>query len=174
MGPRDLLLDAFGRIGEEVEQVVEGLTAEGLSHQPDAGSNSVGWLIWHLTRVEDDHVSEIADRPQAYVEDGWAAKLGMRPDTGDTGYGHTPEQVAAVRFDGPDQLLRYHRAVATRTADYLTTLDTDEPDRIIDDRWDPPVTVGVRLVSVIGDCLQHVGQAAYLRGLYERSSTQPR
>ena len=163
-------LDAFGRIEEDVERAVTGLDDDALAFRPDPDANSIGWLVWHLTRVQDDHVSEIAGRDQAYVVDGWAGRLGLAPDAHDTGYGHTSEQVAAVRFDRPSDLLAYHRAVLARTRAYLATVTPDDLDRIIDERWDPPVTVGVRLVSVIDDCLQHAGQANYVRGLLERTS----
>jgi hypothetical protein len=75
--------------------------------------------------------------------------------------------VAAIHA-GPDVLLDYHNAVHDRTVAYLNTIDAGELDRIIDVRWDPPVSVGVRLVSVIDDDMQHAGQAAYVRGLFER------
>lgn len=163
-----LLTDAFDRIEQEVEAAVDGLDGDGLTYRPDAAANSIGWLVWHLTRVQDDHISEIAGLPQAYVTDGWAERLGLVPDLLDTGYGHTSEQVVAVRFDRPDEILAYHRAVSARTRVYLATVTSAEMDRIIDRRWDPPVTVGVRLVSVISDDLQHAGQANYVRGLYER------
>ncbi len=163
-------LDAFGRIEEDVERAVTGLDGDALAFRPDPDANSIGWLVWHLTRVQDDHVSEIAGRDQAYVADGWAERLGLSPDIHDTGYGHTSDQVAAVRFDGPADLLAYHRAVAGRSREYLETATPDDLDRIIDERWDPPVTVGVRLVSVIDDSLQHAGQANYVRGIWERTA----
>ena len=168
MDTHHLLIDAFDRIEHEVEAAVTGLDCDGLTYRPDAEANSIGWLVWHLTRVQDDHVSEIAGLPQAYVEDGWAERLGLVPDTSDTGYGHTAEQVAAVRFDRPDEVLAYHKAVSARTRAYLATVTNADLDRIIDRRWDPPVSVGVRLVSVISDDLQHAGQAAFARGMYER------
>jgi uncharacterized damage-inducible protein DinB len=163
----DILIDAFGRIQELVHAVTDGLDPDALAFRPHREANSIGWLIWHLTRVQDDHVSEIAERDQAWAADGWADRFEMEPDPSNSGYGHTSDQVAAVRPSA--QLLRdYHDAVHDRTVEYLGTIDPDELDRIIDDRWDPPVSVGVRLVSVIGDDLQHAGQAAYARGLLER------
>jgi uncharacterized damage-inducible protein DinB len=167
-GTRAILIDAFGRIGEEVHAVVAGLDAAALAYRPDEDANSIAWLLWHLTRVEDDHVSELARIDQAYVAGGWAARLGMAPDTSDIGYGHTSEQVAAVRFPTPDVLLAYFDAVHARIGEYLARLDAEELARLVDYRWDPPVTAAVRLVSVISDSLQHVGQAAYVRGLFER------
>lgn len=164
----DLLLDAFGRFVTDVEAAIVGLSADELARRPDAEANSIAWLVWHATRVQDDHVAELAGREQAWTELGFVDRFGFSLDRSDTGYGHGPQQVAAVRPDGPDVLLEYVRAVTDRTGDYVRGIDAAELDRIVDRSWDPPVTAGVRLVSVIDDCLQHAGQAAYVRGLVER------
>jgi hypothetical protein len=164
----DVLADAFGRGRELVGRVTDGLDADALAWRPDPDANSIAWLVWHATRVHDDHVSEIAGRGQAWHDDGWADRFGLALDPADTGYGHTSEQVGAVRPDGPEVLVGYHEAVAQRTFEYLETINPDELDRIIDDGWDPPVSVGVRLISVIDDQAQHLGQAAYVRGMLER------
>ncbi len=168
MQTRDVLADAFGRIRQIVERAVEGLDGESLAFRPEADANPIGWLVWHLTRIQDDHVADIAGREQAWTADGWAARFGMRADPNDTGFGHSTDQVAAVRPDGPAVLFGYHDAVADRTLDYLTGIDAAELDRIIDVSYDPPVSVGVRLVSVISDNLQHAGQARYVRGILDR------
>lgn len=164
----EILAEAFGRAATGVRRLTDGLDADALAYRPDPDANSIGWLVWHLTRVHDDHVSEIAGRDQAWSAEGWAQRFDLPLDLGDIGYGHTSEQVGSVRPDGPELLVGYHDAVLRRTREYLATIDAPELDRIIDDRWDPPVSVGVRLVSVIEDQLQHVGQAAYVRGLFER------
>jgi hypothetical protein len=85
----------------------------------------------------------------------------------DTGFGYGPQQVAEIRPDGPQVLIDYYAAVHARSLAYLQGLKCEEMDRIIDRRWDPPVSVGVRLVSVVNDCTQHAGQMAYVRGLLE-------
>jgi hypothetical protein len=167
---KELLIDAFGRIKENVHRVTEGLDAAALAYRPDADANSIGWLVWHLTRVQDHHVSDVAGREQAWIGDDWAGRFGMPPEPHNVGYGHTTEQVAAVRPSGVEILRAYHDAVNARTNEYLATVDATELNRIVDERWDPPVSAGVRLISVVGDDLQHVGQAAYVRGLYERLS----
>lgn len=170
MDVRTVMTEAHGRIAEIVHRAAHDLDAERLAFRPDADANSIAWLVWHLTRIQDHHVSQIAGREQAWTAEGWADRLDMPADPDDTGYGHTSAQVAAVRPAGPEYLIGYHEAVATRTAEYLTTLDTDELDRIVDRSYDPPVSVGVRLVSVLSDNLQHAGQAGYLRGLVERTA----
>lgn len=168
METNELLADAFGRIVGDFERAVTGLTPEELAFRPDPDANSIAWLAWHAARVQDDHVSALADRPQSWIEDGFEQRFGMDLDPGDIGYGHTTDQVAVVRPDGPGLLADYLRAVTARTVEYLSCLDGSELDRIIDWNWDPPVTAGVRLVSVIDDSMQHAGQALYVRGMIER------
>ncbi len=165
-----VFLEAFSRINQEVDHALDDIDAQALVFRADPDANSVAWLIWHLSRVQDDHISEIAGQPQAYVADGWAHRLGLPADEHDTGYGHTSEHVDAVRIESPDILAEYYTAVAERTRAYLSSMQASDLDRIIDDRWDPPVSVGVRLVSVVSDCLQHAGQANYVRGLSERQA----
>jgi uncharacterized damage-inducible protein DinB len=168
MDVRELLLELFGRIGEEVRGAVAGLDREQLVTPPEPGANTVAWLVWHLARVQDSHVAELVDEDQLWVSAGWAARCAMEPDPDDTGYGHTPEQMAAVRPDGADVLLEYYDAVAARTNAFVERLAADDLDRIVDERWNPPVTLGVRLVSIADDDIQHAGQAAYARGLLLR------
>jgi len=169
MEPRDLLTDAFTRIQELYAEVAADLTAELLRHRPREGDgpagNSIGWLLWHLARVQDDHLADLAGTDQAW-HDGWSARFGLPLAPDDTGYGHTSDQVDRVAIEDAALLAGYHAEVHGRTIAYLARVDADELDRVVDRRWDPPVTAGVRLVSVEGDCLQHLGQAAYLRGLH--------
>jgi uncharacterized damage-inducible protein DinB len=160
-----LLLDLYGRIPPLAREAVEGLDAEALARPPEPGANTIAWLVWHLARVEDSHVAELLEADQLWVSGDWAPRFGLEPDPGNTGYGHTPEEVAAVRPEGPDVLVSYLEAAHDRTCAYLEGLGPDDLDRVVDRNWDPPVTLGVRLVSIADDCLQHVGQAAYVRGL---------
>ena len=159
-----VLLDAFDRIHDVVHRAVDGLTVEQLAHRPDGRGNSIAWLVWHLTRVQDDHVAEVAGTEQVWTAKGFAADFGLPFDAAATGYGHGDAEVAAVRAGG-EQLTAYFDAVHEATRRYVETLTDDDLPRIVDERWDPPVTLGVRLVSVVSDDLQHAGQAAYVRGL---------
>jgi uncharacterized damage-inducible protein DinB len=167
MNNSEVFVEAFGRISQLVRQSVTGADPAGLGYRPEPGANSIAWLAWHLTRVQDDHVSEIAGIEQAWIAEGWHDRFGMAADPDNTGYGHGPDEVAAIPPDA-DVLLAHHEAIAARSAAYLTTVDEAELDRIIDRSFDPPVTVGVRLVSVISDNIQHAGQARYLRGVVDR------
>ncbi|MZD06395.1 DUF664 domain-containing protein, partial [Streptomyces sp. SID5785] len=157
MRSHDVLIDGFGRIREEVHAVLDGISVTDLHARPTAGANSVAWLIWHLTRVQDDHVADAADLEQVWTSQGWAARLALPLPQSDTGYGHMPKQVGQVRVESGDLLRDYHDAVHEQTVAYLGTLDDAALDQVVDTRWDPPVTLGVRLVSVLSDDLQHAG-----------------
>jgi uncharacterized damage-inducible protein DinB len=165
-----LLEDLYGRVPPLAADAVAGLDADQLAWAPAPGSNSIGWLIWHLTRVQDHHIAEVIGSEQLWVGGDWAPRCGLEPDPTNTGYGHTADEVRTVRPDGPEVLIGYLRAVDARTSEFLESLTASELDRVVDRRWTPPVTLGVRLVSVADDCLQHVGQAAYVRGLLDRDS----
>jgi uncharacterized damage-inducible protein DinB len=161
----DLLNDAFDRLPDLVRTAVEGLTPEQLTWAPAPGANTIGWLVWHLTRIQDHHISELLGEDQVWISGDWSRRFGIPADPDDTGYGHSPQQVAAVRPDGDRALIDYYGTVAARTRELLGRVTPDELDRVVDRRWHPPVTLGVRLVSVLNDDIQHAGQAAYLRGL---------
>jgi hypothetical protein len=165
----ELLTDAFDRISEVVHQTVEDLPEAALTFRPEPDANTIAWLIWHLTRVQDDHVAEVAGTEQVWTSEGWATRFGLPFDAAETGYGQTSEQVGQVTV-GVDDLLGYHDAVHAHTASYLETIGSDDLDTIVDRRWDPPVTLAVRLISVVSDDLQHAGQAAYIAGLYTATS----
>jgi len=160
-----LLLDLYGRIPPLAADVVEGLDADRLHQAPAPGANTIGWLVWHLARVQDHHVAELLDTEQIWAGGDWARRCGLEPDASNTGYGHGPDEVRAVRPEGPEVLLAYLAEVDARTRELLEGLSPADLERVVDRRWDPPVTLGVRLVSVADDGLQHVGQAAYARGL---------
>jgi uncharacterized damage-inducible protein DinB len=163
----DLLSDAFERIRSVVGRALDGLTDEQLATRVEPGANSIGWLVWHLTRIQDDHVSHVAGVEQAWTTGGWYDRFGVPFSPSDHGYGHSEDQVSDVRVSG--ELLRgYLDAVHARTVEYVQTLKEADYDRVVDTNWDPPVTLGVRLVSVISDDLQHAGQAAYVKGLLLR------
>jgi uncharacterized damage-inducible protein DinB len=165
MRSRDLLLDAYGRIQQSFRATVEGLTPDQLAHRPGPDANSIAWLAWHLVRTQDHHLADAAGREQAWTADGFAERFDLPFPASATGYGFSSEQVGQVRGLTADLLLDYAAAVHTRTTEFLQGLSDDDLDRVVDERWDPPVTLGVRLVSVLADDLQHVGQAAYVRGL---------
>ena len=164
----DLLVDGFGRIREETHAVLDGASRAVLVHRIDPDANSIAWLIWHLTRIQDDHVADVAGVEQRWTADGWYDRFGLPFPPEAHGYGHTSEEVGQVDVDR--ELLRgYFDAVHDATIRYVTGLRADDLERIVDERWDPPVSLGVRLVSVIDDDIAHAGQAAFVRGLATRA-----
>jgi uncharacterized damage-inducible protein DinB len=164
----EVIVDGFGRIQDTVREAVSGLSAGQLNERLDGTANSIGWLVWHLTRVQDDHVAEVAGVEQVWTARGFEQRFGLDLPQSSIGYGHDDAEVAAVRVDSPELLLDYYEAVHEQTLQFLKGVTDADLDRVVDRRWDPPVTLGVRLVSVIDDDAQHVGQAAFVRGVLER------
>lgn len=162
---RDLLLDAFERIRDDVHGAVADLSADQLSYRVEGRSNSIAWLVWHLTRIQDGHIADVARRDQVWTSQGWTQRFGLPFEDSATGYGQHPDDAAAVRVDSPDLLTGYFEAVHAVTGTYLNTLADADLDRVVDTSWDPPVTLGARLVSVLHDDMQHAGQAALIRGV---------
>ncbi|GGS47962.1 hypothetical protein GCM10010238_42010 [Streptomyces griseoviridis] len=165
MHAKDILIEGYGRIREEVHAAVDGLGPDDLAARPAADANSIAWLIWHLTRVQDDHVADAFGLGQVWLTEGWEGRFDLGLPARDTGYGHSPAQVAKVRVASADLLTGYYDAVHEQTLGALRALSATDLERVVDDSWDPPVTLAVRLVSVLSDDLQHAGQAAYARGL---------
>lgn len=163
-----VLVDGYDRVRQEVLDTVTGLTPEQLAFAPAPGANTIGWLVWHLTRVQDDHIADVAGLEQVWTRDGWHERFALPLDSADIGYGHSPQQVSAVRVPSAQLLIDYHQAVFEQSRQYLAGLTESDLGRVVDESWDPPVTLGVRLVSVLSDDLQHVGQAGYLTGLLSR------
>jgi hypothetical protein len=168
MESRELLLNAFDNVEEGVRGVLDGIDPSLLTVRIDPEANTIAWLVWHLTRGQDHQVSEVAGTEQAYLADGWADRFALPFSPKATGYGMSSEDVGKVQITDPQLLLDYHAAVRRRTSDFVSGLSAKDLDRIVDESWDPPVTLGVRLVSVVGDDLQHAGQGAFLRGHLER------
>lgn len=167
MSGNELLIDGFGRIREIVHEVLDGLDSESLSFRADAAANSISWLVWHLTRVQDDHIAWAGGLEQVWLSDGWEKRCGLPLDPLDIGYGHDSDDVAVVRLD-PDLLVGYHDATYDQTTSFISGLTEADMSKIVDRRWDPPVTLATRLISVLTDDLEHAGQAAFVKGLLER------
>ena len=168
MNISDVLTDAYGRIHEEVDNVLEGLSQEDLGARLDPDANSIAWLIWHLTRVQDDHLANAFTVEQVWTADGWAERFALPFPVTAHGYGQTSAEVGELSRIPAELLRGYHEATWRQTVALLSTTTDEDFDRVVDTHWTPAVTLGVRLVSVISDDLQHVGQAAFIRGVLER------
>ena len=168
MTSAELLVDMFERIRDDVHGAVRGLTPDQLAVRIDPDANSIAWLVWHLTRIQDDHVAAAARVEQVWTSAGWVERFGLPFEPGATGYAHSSADVAAVTVSSGDLLPDYHDAVHARTIRFVEGIADADLDRIVDDSWDPPVTLGVRLVSVVNDNTEHAGQGAFVRGLVLR------
>ncbi len=173
MNTAQVLVDAFARIRDGVHAAVDGLAPGQLAQRLDGRANSIAWLIWHLTRIQDDHLAGAAGADQVWTAAGWHQRFGLPFPPAATGYGHRPDEVDQVQVESGALLTGYHDAVHARTIDYVHGLGDDDLDRVVDRAWDPPVTLGVRLVSVVNDNMEHVGQAAFVRGRVAAPATRP-
>ena len=161
---REILRDSFTRLIEHVDAITEGLTDEVSSYRPTGEANSIAWLIWHSARIQDAQVAHIAGIEQVWFSAGWVDRFALDLPRDAHGYGHTAEEVGKVHAPA-DLLAGYYHAVNTMTLEYIAGVTDAELARIVDENWEPPVTASVRLVSVIDDCAQHLGQAAYIEGI---------
>ncbi len=161
---RELLRDAFSRIIEHVDDLTDDLTDEVSFFRPTATANSIAWLIWHSARVQDAQLADIAGTEQVWFSGEWVDRFNLDLPRDAHGYGHTAEEVGKVRVPA-DLLAGYYHAVHKAALEYIASVSTEELARVVDTNWNPPVTASVRLVSIIDDCVQHLGQAAYVRGI---------
>jgi DinB family protein len=168
MTSSQLLTDGYTRINELVARALKDATTAELAFRPDPGANSIAWLVWHLTRVQDSHLAEIRDEDERWVSEGWAERFELPLAVASTGFGHTPDQVALLGGASRELLGGYHNDVHAHTLGFIEELGDADLERVVDTRWDPPVTLGVRLVSVLSDNLQHAGQALFVRGISGR------
>jgi len=169
MQATEIIVDALGRIQGNFRRVLDGLTLNQLTYRPTHGSNSIAWLLWHLTRVQDHHISDLVNRPQIWIRGGWHTKFDMPADPLNFGMGHGPKEVGELKATA-EVLQGYHDATYDQSKEFLSSLDPIDLNTEIDEpQYTPLPTIGVRLTSVISDNTQHVGQAAYLRGLLLRN-----
>lgn len=164
MTPAELLADAFSRVPETVERAVRNLSEDQLAARPAAGANTLAWLAWHIARGQDAQIASLAGTEQVWTADGWYDRFGLPFPADALGYGMSRDEVGRVRASS-ELLLGYLRATTDRTLEYIRSLGPDDLDAVVDEAWDPPVTAGVRIVSILDDCVQHAGQAGYVRGL---------
>jgi hypothetical protein len=170
---KDLLIDGYNRVPEFLQNVLKGLTQDDLDWQPKHDCNSIGWLVWHLTRQQDAQIASLMGGKQLWVTDKWYAKFDQQPEPKDVGFGHSPEQVSAFKSPDSRTLLGYNRAVVEHSKQYISSLTENDLDRELNEPWFQPLpTVAVRLVSILDDSVLHAGQAAYVRGLRQGKGWQ--
>ena len=161
---RELLRDSFTRLIEHVDDLTDGLTDAVAYYRPTPQANTITWLIWHSARIQDAQLCDIAGLEQVWFRDGWVDRFALDLPPDSHGYGHTPEEVAKVRASA-ELLAGYYHGVHKESLEYIASVSADDLARVVDERWTPPVTASARLVSIIDDAAQHLGQAAYVRGI---------
>ena len=160
---QQLLIEVFERVSQMLEKALDGLTQDDLNCLPNPDCNSIGWLVWHLTRVQDSAISNLMDKEQCWIVGKWYSKFGRNPDPTDRGVGHTSVDVSNFKSPDSKTLLDYYNAVFKQTKEYIGKLSTAELGREMDNPRNP--LVGLRIAGIINDNIQHIGQIAYLRGM---------
>jgi len=166
----DVLIDGFKRVHGVVNAVLADLTTEQLHYRPTKDANSIAWLIWHLARVQDDHIAQVAGAEQQWFIE-WYKTFKLPYEKEAIGYGQSSAEVGAMKTTAA-RLRGYYDDVFKMTERYLEGLKEQDYLKVIDASWDPPVTLAVRLVSILNDTTQHAGQAAYVKGLLAPQAAQ--
>ncbi|HEU4998802.1 MAG TPA: DinB family protein [Lapillicoccus sp.] len=168
------LLEGFNRTPELVQTALDGMSDADLTRRVDPDANTIAWLVWHTARMQDGQVAMAqralgrSDTEQVWTSRGFADRFGLDVGDREVGYGMTSDQVAGIVAPA-DLLVEYHQAVHDHTVAFLESLDDKDYGRVVDRHWDPPVTLLARLVSIEQDAVQHLGQAAYVRGVLRRT-----
>lgn len=168
MNALEILRDAATRPREAAHQLVDRLDPSVLGAHPGGHDNSVAWLLWHTAREIDAQVAHLWDQEPVWTAQGFQERFDLSEAADDIGYGHTPEQARSIVCDDAELLLDHLGAATDALLGYLGTLEETDLDQVIDYSYDPPVTRGTRLVSIIDDAAQHLGQAAYIAGMPRR------
>ena len=167
---KELLLDGYERIPQELEKILAGLKPLDLDWRPNPECNSIGWTIWHLARVQDVQIANMMGEEQVYLKEKWFAKFNRPSDPRDSGFGATVQDVAGFKSPDRQVLLEYVKVTTDQSKRYIKSIPAGELDRVLDEpRFNPLPTVGVRLVSILADGHQHTGEASYICGLWKTS-----
>ncbi len=163
----DLLIDSLGRVRDTAHRVLDDTPDTLLATAPAPGTNTVAWLVWHLTRGVDAQVAGAFGYDAAWEAGGWRERFALPLPADAHGYGMSFDEVLLVQAS-TEHLRGYLDAAFAAAEDALREVTDADLDRVVDEHWDPPVTLAVRLVSVVNDCTQHAGQAAYASGILSR------
>lgn len=165
MNQKQLLIAGFERISGTLERTLNGLSVKDLNYQPKPDSNSMGWLVWHLTRWQDFQASQPLKKEQVWIEKKWYEKYGRPADPADTGMGHKEADLAKYRSPDAATLIGYNKEVLVRLKEYINSLTASDLDKVVEGTpFNPPPTVGMNLIGLWSDGMQHTGQVGYVRG----------
>lgn len=165
MDALDLLRDVTSRPRDAAERMRPELNPVSLNARPGGHDNSVAWLLWHSGREIDAQLADLTGHEQVWTSRDFAGRFDLGPEGDGVGYGHTPEEARRILVDDPELLLGYLGAALESLEAYLDDITAAQLDDVIDEDWEPPVTRGARLISVIDDAIQHLAQANYALGM---------
>jgi len=159
----ELIAASLEESREYVAQAVAGLTPRELAFRPKPHSNSIAFLLWHVTRGEDFWISGILlGEKQLYESGGWCKKFCTPPM--DSGFGYDVAKLDAWPVPSLSLLKGYAAAVREKTLAYLKSLTAAELDKPRDFGWRKGTT-GSALAHLITEVAEHSGQIGYLRGI---------
>jgi len=161
MNITDVFAD-FAQRPVEAARNLPALSAEQLNAHPAGHPNSIAWLLWHAGREIDVQLAHLSGANEVW--ESYRDKFGLGELGDSVGYGHSRDQAHQIRVSDQQLLVDYVQACLQALIEYTGTLSEEDLDEVIDHHWDPPVTRGVRLVSIVDDATQHVAQAAYAAG----------
>ena len=166
----EFIESALSQEHQFLTEAVQDLTPQELAWRAGPEANPIGWILWHMLRVEDFWVQFFAQRQlELWERDGWHQKFGL--PTRDTGFGHTTEQVASFPALDLSELLKYGEAVRASTLAYLRGLGPADFQVIPRERR-PDMSIGGMFRQIVGELFQHQGHIAYLKGLVRSGRAQ--
>lgn len=161
----DILRDLASRPRAAATALGDQLNPVSLNARPGGHDNSVAWLLWHTGREIDVQLAGLTGDEQQWTAGGFDARFALG-QVGDTvGVGHSSAEARRILVDDGAGLLEYVDATFAAMERYLEMVTAADLEDVIDAQWDPPVTRGARLVSIIDDAAQHIAQAAYVLGM---------
>lgn len=165
----EILIDALSRSRERFDRALADVTLEQANTPPvpDVAprTNSLTWLAWHTARELDTQVAPLAGIEPVWITGGHRERFALTLPDDTEDWHHTPDQAAQVVVSDLGLLFAYLDDAYALATTYLRGLTPQVLDDVVDSSWDPPVTRGVRLASIIDDAAQHSGQAVYTRRL---------
>ncbi len=161
---KDLILAGLDRVKEANMKTLDGLSRHELVWRPGPEANTIGLIIFHSARSEDNVVqSRVQGKSQIWESEKWYQKLNL--PIADTGAHYTVQQIAAFPAPELNDWLAYAGAVRTRTQDYLKGMTNAGFGKVINVPRHGDVTIGWYLMNMVVHMAEHAGEISYLRGL---------
>ena len=170
MNLNEFIEDALNKEHKSLMEAVTDLTPQELAWRAGPEANPIGWILWHMIRVEDMWIQFfVQHQPEIWERDGWHQKFGL--PTRNNGFGHTPDQVSDFPNLDLSELLSYGQAVRTQTLQYLGGLSPEDYNIVPRERR-PEMSVGAVFRQIVGEFYQHQGHISYLKGLIRSGAAE--